>query len=347
MKQKYILSVLSAAVMAFCLAGCQKGDDEQTRAESLQAAAAIASEQSEQTSAESIQAAEADVFEITDGSIKDKNDDANVLNYNSLIKFEDGDYYGYKDSDGNIVVPAKYYIPNYFRNPDMTGMAVEIDNALYYIDKDGTIFLKMDDNLVIYSDFYNGFAFYDGRFIDEQGNTVYEDIHTRSMDRIRYWGNGYFENYSFGNPPHVCFTDANGNEKISNCNVSVSQLTDGYAVVDMGIWSVLINSDLEVKAIFLNTIECMPNNRFVGLFYDYIEDKNFLKIKKGFQPVTKPYDFNEIDEIKRIFENDCDLENVAVYIFDGDQTETDPDSWDRDDYDEYDIEDISSIINIY
>ncbi|MBD5140010.1 MAG: WG repeat-containing protein [Ruminococcus sp.] len=43
-----------------------------------------------------------------------------------LIKYEDGDDYGYKDIDGNIVVPAQYPNSSYFNNPDMTGEAVKV-----------------------------------------------------------------------------------------------------------------------------------------------------------------------------------------------------------------------------
>lgn len=328
--------ILMALLLAAALAGCT----EETVAETV----------TERTVPEMTEAAVSEVSEVSSSTTAEETTAETVTEKTSdipekLIKFEDGEYYGYKDGDGNIVIPAEHYIRNYFKNEDMTGEAVEVENALYYIYKDGTVFLKMDYAPVVYSDFYNGFAFYDGRFIDEQGNTVHESINTRSIDRIRYWGNGYFENYSFAKPSHASFVAANGNEKIRTCNVSVSQLVDGYAVVDRGCWSVLINSDLEVKAIFLNTIECMPNYKFIGLFYDYIEDKNFLKIRKGYKSVTEPYDFNEIDEIKGIFGDDCNLENVSVYIYDSGETEIDLENWGLNDDYEYDFVDLLDITN--
>lgn len=338
---------LAALMLALLLSGCNARENAETASDAVSEQSTVSvTVQSEEISttasvtvSEQTTVSEAVQIETTTQTTK-----ASVSEFDKLIKFEDGDDYGYKDIDGNIVVPAKYPNSSYFNNPDMTGEAIEIENALYYIDKDGTVFLKMDDIPVVYSDFYNGFAFYDGRFIDEQGNTVHESINTRSIDRICYWGNGYFENYCFARPAHTSFVSANGNEKIRTGNVAVSQLVDGYAVVDRGCWSVLINSDLKVKAIFLNTIECVPNYRFIGLFCDDIEDKNFLKIRKGYKPVTEPYNFNEIDEIMRIFKDDCNLDNVSVYIYDSGETEIDLDDWDRDNY-EYEIVDISDIIN--
>lgn len=313
------LKIFAALLAVFMLSGCNSG----TAAE---------------MSAETTAAEESTV--IT--SVRTETTAALVTDIEKLIKYEDGEYYGYKDSGGNIVVSAKYPNSSNPKNTDMTGEAVEVENALYYIDKDGAVFLKMAEAPVVYSDFYNGFAFYDNRFIDEQGNTVYEGINTRNMDKISYWGNGYFEKYFFGKFGHASFIDANGNEKISNSNVAVSRLIGGHAVVDRGKWSVLTNSDLEVKTIFLNTIECEPNCSFIEIFYD-IEDKNYLKIRKGYKPAAEPYDFNEIDEIKEIFGNDCDLENVSVYIYDG--GETDFENWDLYDEDKYDFVDLSTINN--
>lgn len=338
-------------MLVLLLSGCNAGGNTETTSEQSTVSETVQSEEISTTTSvtfsEQTTVSETVQFEITTQTTK-----ASVSKFDKLIKFEDGDDYGYKDIDGNIVVPAQYPNSSYFNNPDMTGEAVKVENALYYIYKDGTVFLKMDDIPVVYSDFYNGFAFYDGRFIDEQGNTVYESLTTRSMDRIAYWGNGYFEDYYFpsyngiGYHGHSSFIDAYGNEKISTCNVRLSEIIDGYVIVNGYGWVVLVNDDFEVKVIFLNAIKCMPNYVLTDLRYDYDYDKHesFLKIRKGYKPLTEPYDFDEIDEIKRIFKDDCDMDNVLVYIYDGDKTEINLDDWDRDNY-EYEIVDMSDIIN--
>ena len=228
---------LAALMSVLLLSGCNAGKNAETTSEQSTVSETVQSEEISTTA--SVTALEqTTVSETVRSETTTQTTKASVSEFDKLIKFEDGDDYGYKDIDGNIVVPAQYPNSSYFNNPDMTGEAVKVENALYYIYKDGTVFLKMDDIPVVYSDFYNGFAFYDGRFIDEQGNTVYESLTTRSMDRIAYWGNGYFENYYFpsyngiGYHGHSFFIDAYGNEKISTCNVRLSEIIDGYVIVN-------------------------------------------------------------------------------------------------------------------
>ncbi len=346
---------LAALMSLLLLSGCNASENAETASDAvLEQSTVSETVQSEEISTTASEAVseQTTVSEAVQSETTTQTTKASVSEFDKLIKFEDGDDYGYKDIDGNIVVPAQYPNSNYFNNPDMTGEAVKVENALYYIYKDGTVFLKMDDIPVVYSDFYNGFAFYDGRFIDEQGNTVYESLTTRSMDRIAYWGNGYFEDYylpsynGIGYRGHSFFIDAYGNEKISTCNVRLSEIIDGYVIVNGYGWVALVNDDFEVKAIFLNAIKCMPTYVLTDLLYDYDYDKKeyFLKIRKGYKPLKEPYDFDEIDEIKRIFKDDCNMDNVVVYIYDGDETEIYLDDWDRDNY-EYEIVDISDIIN--
>lgn len=340
---------LTVLILAAALVGCSAGNSAETVSNTtisettvielppVSASEAVVSEETRTTAFISEIMSNADT-EIT-AAIPEK-----------LIKFEDGEYYGYKDIDGNIVIPAEHRY--YFDNTDITGMAFEVENSLYYIDKDGVAFLKMDDVPVEYTYFYNGFAFYDGRFIDEQGNTIYNSTTTKSIDFIRYWGNGYFESYYYpsyngiGYSGHSSFIDAYGNEKVSTCNVVISELIDGYAIIQGSGWTVLVNDDLAVKAIFLNTITSDPNYVLTDLFYDYNEQKPFLRIRKGYKTFTESYDCDEIMEIKKTFGDDCDLENVSVYIYDGDKTKIYLEDWYGYDYDyEYDIADISEIIN--
>lgn len=346
MKRKRVISILAAAVMVFCLAGCQMNDAgaEQTSGESQQVSAVT----------ESVAETSSAVTEITDRS--EENNNLIVPVNKKLIKVEDGDHYGYKDNDGNIVIPVIYSIRNHFRNADITAEAyvTEDRSYLYYIDKDGNVLLETNDVPVFYTDFYNGYTFFDGRFIDEQGNTVYESIHTRNIDRVMYWGNGYFEQIyhpsynGIGYTGHSCFIDVHGNEKISTADVRVSELIDGYAVINGGGWSVIVDSDLKVKAVFLNTISVMPNYVMTSVVYnyDFDERKYLLKIIKGYRPVTEPYDSDDIDEIKKIFKDDYDPENVPVYIYDGERTEIYLEDWNKYDVEyDYEIVDVQSIIN--
>lgn len=347
---------LAALMSVLLLSGCNAGGNAETASEQSTVSETVQSEEISTTASVTV-SEQTTVSETVKSETTTQTTKASVSEFDKLIKFEDGDKYGYKDNDGNIVVKAKYPNSSYFDNPDMTGEAVEAENALYYIDKDGTVLLRMGFTGE-YTDFYNGFAYHDDRFIDEKGNTVYKD--DNGTIGMRYWGNGYFEDYYYpsyngiGYHGHSYFIDAYGNKKISTCNVKISDLIDGYAVVNGGGWYVIINGDLEVKAIFLNTIKCMPNYVFTDLFYDYEynydynKNEYFLKIRKGYKPLTEPYDFDEIDEIKRIFKDDCNMENVMVYIYDGEKTEIYLEDWYRYDYDyeyEYDIVDISDIIN--
>ncbi len=270
------------------------------------------------------------------------------LNCELLTIFKNGGKLGFKDCYDNIVVPARYDKLSGFNNIDKTAVSGWIENDLFYIDKSGTDFLKIDNALHDYTDFYNGVAYYNSKFIDEQGNTIYE--FKEYPDAISYWGNGYFESYylpsycGIGYRGHSFFIDKNGNKKLYSSNINVSELTNGYAIVNGNNWCTIIDSYLEVKAIFINTITCEPNYILTDLSFDLTSEKNLLKIRKGYQPLTEPYKYNEMTEIESVFGYNFSGNNVMAYIYSDGPLKINIDKYNKNDY-EYDFVDISKIIN--
>lgn len=262
--------------------------------------------------------------------------DINKTKYDTLIKFEKDGRYGLKNENDHIVVEAKYDFISKFDNSETTSVLAYIKRTnnytINYIDKTGQVVLSVEDQDVDISkcsNFYNGYALYNNKFINKEGTILYNDdkgILFKSIE-ISYWGNNYYQMYYTPSIDGITvrgnlgLVDVEGNVQLNNSNIYITELNGDYAIVNSEKWCAVIDRNLDVKIVFYNIINCsddlgvaVPNYLTnVSFAEEDVSEKQILKVIKPYSKVTVE-DVGELRrEIQSIFDKHYNPKNVEEY----------------------------------
>lgn len=257
----------------------------------------------------------------------------NMPLYDNLYKFEQNGKFGFKDNNNKVVTPAIYDFVTEFNNEEKTAVSAYIKNEnttyydVYYIDKTGQPFYHIAEQGILesgfYTDFYNGYAFYEDRFIDERGNTVFK--YDDSL--ITYWGNNYFESYYMPSINgqslygHNCLMTANGKEELSSQNIYITELVNGYVLVNSEKWCAVIDENLDVKTVYYNISSCSADGLvaipcwLTDISFSTEEGETYLKVRKGFKELLAKDESIASDNVQEIFKDHYDPTTVKEFYY--------------------------------